>query len=57
MKKINISALIQGIKKSIEKEVPKPKVGQTGPRVRDMRQEAMDNGSHGAKEYFGGPKE
>lgn len=69
MSKPDISKLINKIKsgvktekvvskiKSVEPKFPfnppfKPQV-KPGLRERDMRQEAMDMGAHGAKDYFG----
>lgn len=51
---------IDKIVKAMKKEVVKPSMGEALTkalvhptfRVRDMRQEAMDMGAHGAKEYF-----
>ena len=63
IKKI-INKLKAGVK--VDKTVSKIKTVATkgpvlpqpsGPRVRDMRQEAMDMGSHKASEYFGGTNE
>lgn len=42
-------------KKPVSKEPVKPfnpVIKPEGIKVRDMRQEAMDQGSHGAKEFF-----
>jgi len=55
-----IIANIKETKKKIEKEergrqpivIPHP--SEKYLKQRDMRQEAMDMGSHGASEYFGG---
>lgn len=63
--KINMKKLIANIKKGAPKEVksktesPRPlriDIDYTKPptRHRDMRQDAMDMGSHGASEFFGG---
>lgn len=58
--KIKVDTIVEAMKKAA-KEAKKPvsktpfnPVIKTGPRERDMRQEAMDMGSHGAKEMFGG---
>jgi len=57
MAKPNISKLVKSIKANLK--APEAKKVQAKPtistfRERDMRAEAMDLGSHGAKEYFGG---
>jgi hypothetical protein len=58
MKKPNLKNLIAKIKAD-KKSEPKanPTVGMPGQvRVRDMRQESIDLGAHGASDYFlGGP--
>lgn len=52
-KEITIKKMLAAVKKTAKQETPKapePKLH----RERDMRQEALDMGSHGAKEFFGG---
>lgn len=63
MPKPNIGKLIKAIKQGVKQDKgPKPKVAPKDKptintfRVRDMRQESMDLGSHGARDYFGGQK-
>ena len=53
--KISIKSLMKAIKKDAGsyKKAVEPPVVRTH-RERDMRQEAMDMGSHGANEMFGG---
>lgn len=61
--KLKIDKIVEKMKEGI-KEVkaktpfnpaikPNQKIEPTGPKIRDMRQEAMEQGSHGASEYFG----
>jgi len=56
MKKISISKLIKKIKSSEFTKTVQPPVARVerNHRERDMRNEAMDMGAHGAKDYFGG---
>lgn len=60
--KIKVSEIVSAMKKAISTVKPltsKPMEKLTlssNPRERDMRQEAMDMGSHGANEYFGESK-
>lgn len=52
MKNKDISKILNKIKSDLKKQEPKP---QPKPyRERDMRNEAMDMGSHQAHEFFGG---
>lgn len=55
MKKLDVSKIVEKLKEGV-KQAKKPAfnpVIKSGPRERDMRQEAIDLGSHGAKEMFG----
>ena len=52
----DIPGLLKKIKESL-KAAPKPAPKQPQHRERDMRQESIDMGSHGAAEYFGGPRD
>lgn len=59
MKKLELNKIVEKLKEGAKEakkasKTPFNPVIPTGPRVRDMRQEAMDMGSHGAKEMFGG---
>lgn len=49
MKKTDIKKLM----KAITEKKPEAQKSLNQPGIRDMRQEAMDIGSHGAQEYFG----
>ena len=51
--KPSISKLVKNINNRLNKEPIKPVI--SGPKQRDMRQEAIDIGSHNAKEIFGVP--
>lgn len=57
MKKLDISKIVEKLKEGTKeaKKIKTPFNPAIKPthRERDMRQEAMDMGSHGAKEYFG----
>lgn len=52
MKKLDIKKVLDAMKpvKGIKKPEP---IIPDGPPIKDMRIEAMNLGSHGAKEYFG----
>lgn len=57
VQKLKVDKIVEKMKEAI-KEVKKEKkpfnpVIKIGPQERDMRQEAMDMGSHGAKDIFG----
>lgn len=58
MKKLDVKKIVDAMKaasKSKKEVVKSPtinKVASSGVRVRDMRQESMDIGAHGAHEYF-----
>ena len=57
MRKLDIKKIVEAMKpvKVIKKAPDSPsitKVKEQGIRVRDMRQEAIDIGSHGASDYF-----
>lgn len=54
MRKLDIKKIVEAMKpaKDVKKVVTVSKTAPSGPRVRDMRQEAMDMGSHGANEFF-----
>lgn len=56
MNKLDLKKVIEAMRpaKELKKEVKvTDKIEPKGVRVRDMRQESMDLGSHGAKEIFG----
>ena len=61
MKKLDVNKIVEKLKEGVkqaknpESKTPFNPVIKTH-RERDMRQEAMDMGSHGAKEYFGDGK-
>ena len=54
MRKLDLKKIVEAMKpvKSVKKSEVKELVKPSGPRIRDMRQEAMEMGSHGAKEFF-----
>lgn len=54
MKKLDVKKMLEKVMKSASKEAPKKVQSLNQPGIRDMRQEAIDLGSHGAKEYFEG---
>ena len=56
MKKLDINRIVEKLKEGTKQAKPKEPFNpaiKSEIRIRDMRQEAMDQGSHGAKEYFG----
>ena len=57
MRKLDIKKIVEAMKPAKDlKKAPTPEVKQavSGVKVRDMRQEAKDLGSHGSHEFFGG---
>lgn len=56
MKKLELNKIVEKLKEGTKEVKPKPKAETKltfdNHRVRDMRQEAMDMGSHGSKEFF-----
>ena len=59
MRKLELKKIVETMKDvaKMKKVAPKadaPKVAPSAPgvRVRDMRQEAMDQGAHGSQDYF-----
>lgn len=62
MKKLDLKKIVEAMKpvKDAKAKPESPiisRVKSGGVRVRDMRQEAIDGGSHGAHEYFKDIKE
>ena len=55
MKKLDINKIVDKLKEGAKQVKPKTPFNPVikTHKERDMRQEAMDMGSHGAKEYFG----
>lgn len=54
MKKVDIAKMFKKVMSAGAKETPKKVKSLNQPGIRDMRQEAIDLGSHGASEYFEG---
>lgn len=48
-----MKAAVKDSKKVLPPKTPFNPVVKSGPRERDMRQEAKDMGAHGSQEYFG----
>lgn len=58
MSKIDFSKIVSKLKAQLPHKVEGPKlVAKPNHRERDMRQEAIDMGSHGAQDLFGASNE